>query len=220
MLKAAIFDLDGVLINTEPYQWFGWIEVLKPYDAVLSKEEYISNYAGKSGIIIEEELLKKFSLSIEKGALLREKEKLLLQWFKEKEIELMPYAKESVEFFLNKNLKTALISGGPRDEVILKLKRTGLFPLFSVILSGSDVKRGKPNPDVYLLGLERLEVESKSCIVFEDTAYGLEAATRAGIKCLAIPNEFSREQDFSKATKVFNNLKEAVGWVEDKYIAV
>ena len=132
----------------------------------------------------------------------------------------MPYAKESVEFFLNKNLKTALISGGPRDEVILKLKRTGLFPLFSVILSGSDVKRGKPNPDVYLLGLERLEVESKSCIVFEDTAYGLEAATRAGIKCLAIPNEFSREQDFSKATKVFNNLKEAVGWVEDKYIAV
>ena len=217
MLKGAIFDLDGVLVDTESYQWLGWVEILKPYGIDLSKQEYILKYAGKSGTIIESELLKSCGLDIKSGLLLHKKEKLLIQWFNERQIDLMAYARESVEFFLNKHLKTGIVSGGPGNEVKLKLKRTGLYQLFQTIVSKSDVERGKPYPDTYLMGLQKLGLKPEDCIVFEDTQYGVDAAVTAGIKCLAIPNEFSQKQDFSKATKIFNNLKESIHWVKQTY---
>ena len=212
-LKGAIFDLDGVLIDTEYFQWQGWVEVLKPYNISMSKQDYY-NHAGRRGDQIEADLIKKYNLNVEKDSLLAKKESLLMKWFKEKSPELMPYAKESVEFFIGKTLWTAVASTAPGDEVLLKLKGTGLYSLFQVIISGTDVKRGKPYPDIYLAAVEKLNLKPEECISFEDTQYGVESAKAAGLKCLAIPNEYTKKQDFSKADGVFNNLKEAVDSIQ------
>lgn len=217
MLRGAIFDLDGVLVDTESYQWLGWVETLKPYGIDLSKQEYILRYAGKAGAIIETELLQKYRLDVKNGLLLHRKEELLLQWFGEKGIDLMPYARESVEFFYNKRLKIGIVSGGPRNEVDLKLKKTGLYSLFQTIISGNDIERGKPSPDIYLAALKRFNLNPEDCVVFEDTQYGVEAAVSAGIECLAVTNEFSQNQNFSKANKIFNNLREAMDWAKQIY---
>lgn len=194
VFKGIIFDLDGVLADTEYYQWQGWIEALKPFGIKISKEEYF-NYAGKRGDIIEAELIKNYNLDIEKGSLLKQKEERLIEWFQTKELKLLPYAKEAVEFF-SKTAKIAVASGGPKDEVVLKLKRINFYHYFPVITAGNEVERGKPYPDIYLLASQRLGLASKDCLAFEDTEYGLAAAKSAGLVCFAIPGEFSIKQNF------------------------
>ncbi len=215
-IKAAIFDLDGVLVDTEYYQWQGWVRALKPYRVTLSKEEYFE-YAGKRGDIIEGELAGKYSLSVKKGSLHEAKKKQMLEWFSSEKIKLMPYAGEAVEFFAKKRLKIALASGSPREEVMLKLKNTGLMRLFPVIVTGSDVERGKPYPDIYLLAAEKLRLKPGECIAFEDTQFGVQSAKDAGLACFAIPCEYTRKQDFSGAGKIFRDLKEAVEWTARHY---
>lgn len=211
-MKAIIFDLDGILIDTERFQWQAWVEVLKPLNIYLSKEDYF-NYAGKTGTIIEKELIEKYNLKA-KG-LLKKKEELLLKWFRSKPIKLMLYARESIKFFADRGIKFAICSGGPKNEVLLKLRRCDLK--VDIVVTRSDVKRGKPYPDIYLLAAKLLGVEPKECVVIEDTQYGLESAKSAGMLCLVIPNEFSKKQDFSRADAILNNLKEAVAWIEKNY---
>ncbi len=217
MVKGVLFDLDGVLIDTESYQFRGWVEVLKPYRLKLSKKEYIEKYAGKTGEIIEGDILKSNKLSLKKGFLLHKKEKLLMKWFRTKRINKMRYAKEAVEFVIKNKMAVGLVSSGPRDEIVLKLKRSGLYRFFKIIVTKEDVKIGKPNPEIYLKGLQKLGLKARECIAFEDTQYGLQAAVGAGIRCFVVPTEFSRQQDFSKATCVFKNLEEAIIWVKNNH---
>lgn len=216
MLKGVIFDLDGILVDTEHLQWQGWLEVLKPFEISLSKEDYLK-YAGKAGTISESELIKDFNLNIKKGLLLKKKEDLLLEWLRKKPIKTLPFAKGAVQFFVRHGIKIAIVSGGPKDEVEFKLKRIGLRPIINVVISGNEVRKGKPYPDIYLLGLKKLSLNPEDCLSFEDTQYGIESAKSAGLTCLAIPNEFSQKQDFSKANGIFGNLKEAIDWIKENY---
>ena len=208
-IEGIIFDLDGILVDTEYFQWQGWVEVLKPYDKTISKKEYLK-YAGKRGDLIEKEIRKDLKLNISESKLLSQKEKLLIEWFRTKSLQLMPYAKQIVQHFQKKGYKLACASGGPRDEVLLKLKKTDLLSFFHTVVSGSDVAKGKPFPDIYLLAAESLKLHPASCLAFEDTQYGVESTKAAGLVCFAIPNEFSHKQDFSKADGVFKNLKKAI----------
>ena len=208
-IRGVVFDLDGILVETEHFQWRGWVEVLKPYGKSVSQEEYFK-YAGKQGDIIEAEIFEDLNLSLEKGELLERKKEFVFQWIRTEQIQLMPFAKEAVTYFFTKKLKLACASGSPGEEAILKLQKTGLFPFFQTIISGSDVERGKPFPDTYLLAVNKIGLKPEQCLAFEDTQYGIASAKAAGLVCYAIPNEFSREQDFSQADGVFNNFQEAI----------
>lgn len=208
-IKGIIFDLDGILFDSEYYQWQGWVELLREYGIELTKEMYF-DYAGKSGPIIDEELIRDFNLNIPVGTLWEAKQKLLEVWFNEKSMPLMPFAKEAVEYFISNQFKVALCSGGPREEIMIKLEKNDFVKYFPVIVAGSDVERSKPNPDIYLLAVKRLELKPEECLAFEDTQYGLQAAYSAGAHCFAVPNEYSEKQDFSKADKVLSSLKDAI----------
>ena len=209
--KGLIFDLDGVLVDTEYFQWQGWVIPLRKFGIELSKEEYF-HYAGKTASIVEGELIKNYNLDINPGELFKEKEKLLIEWFQSGDLPLMPFAREAVEYFQAKGLKLAICSGGPRDEVHLKLKRKDLAKYFPVVVSRDDVEKGKPHPDMYALAAKQIDLDPQDCFSFEDTMYGVQAAKGAGLTCYAIPNEYSLKQDFSLADKVFKSLQEAVDW--------
>ena len=133
-----------------------------------------------------------------------------MTWFHTKPFPLMPYAFEAINFFLERNIKIACASSGTKDEVHLKLKKSGFLSLFPIIATGSDVLRGKPFPDIYTFAVNSLKLKPENCLAFEDTQYGVAAAKSAGLRCFAIPNEFTHEQDFSRADAVFENLKEAI----------
>jgi len=136
-----------------------------------------------------------------------------MEWLGSRQINVMYYSRETVDFFATRNFKLGVASSGPRDETLLKVKRAGLPGKFNVIVSRDDVSRGKPYPDIYVLAIERLGLKSETCLAIEDTQYGVESAKGAGLTCLAIPNEFSRGQDFSKADAVFKSLKGVVNYI-------
>jgi HAD superfamily hydrolase (TIGR01509 family) len=207
-IKGVVFDLDGVLVNTEYYQSEAWIKILKAYKVFLSQED-LFEYKGKSAEIIENKLKNKYHLPIKKGELIKKRDAEVLKIFQKREIKTMPYAKRALEFF-NKRKKLGLASTGSKKEVLLKLKKTGFDEYFSVIVSRDDVKKGKPYPDVYLAAVKKLNLNPEDCLAIEDTQSGTEAAKAAGLICFTIPNKFSETQDFSKADKVLKSLKEVL----------
>jgi len=213
MTRNAIFDCDGVLVDTEGFQLLGWRQVLKPLGISISKKEYLQ-YAGKHGRIIEKELAEKYGLNLEKERLLEKKQKLLIELFEEKPLEKMPFAEAALKLLEKNNFLLAVSSGSPEKELKMKLEKTGLKRFFPIILGGNSVKRGKPFPDIYIKTAEKMGVKPGDCVVFEDTQYGVESAKSAGAKCFAIPNQWSMKQDFSKADKKFKSLKEATKEIE------
>ena len=207
-LKATIFDQDGTLLDTEGLQWTGWKVALKKYGVNLSLKEYL-NYAGKTGAKVEKEIIENCHLDVREGELLKEKVRLLMKWLNGEKIRPMPYALDTIDFFRKKALKIAIASGGSRAEVELKLKRTGISHLFDAISTRSEAINGKPAPDIYLNAAKALGISPENCIAFEDTMYGVQSAKAAGMKCFAIPNKYTRKQDFSLADGVFRDLREA-----------
>src|SRR5574343_167575 len=99
-IKAIIFDLDGTLFDSEGFQMKGWAVPLEKYGVKLTKQKYL-DYAGKQGEMIEPEIYKDFNLNLETGELLKQKMELLEKWFNEEKLDLMPFAKEVVEYFYN-----------------------------------------------------------------------------------------------------------------------
>lgn len=213
-IKGIVFDLDGTLFETEYYQWQGWVVPLKKLGIELTKEKYL-DYAGKGGKQIEEELLRDYNLKIEKGSLLEQKKELLEKWFLTEKINLLPFAREIVEFFYNNpQYKIALCSGGSKEEVILKLKRNDFLKYFDYITTNDDVTRSKPFPDIYKKAVEKMGLKYEECLALEDTQYGVQSAKDAGLTCFAVPSEYSLRQDFSMADKIFNSLGEVLNFFE------
>lgn len=200
--------LTGALIDTEGYQYKGWVEVLKPFGLSLTTEDYFS-YAGKSGEAIEKELLNRFGLRLKKGLLLKRKENLLLDWFRKRRIKPIAHSKSLLRNLKSKGLKIGAASSGSLEEIKLKLERAKLMGYLEVIVSKQHVARSKPYPDIYLLAAKKLGVKPRECIVFEDTSIGVDAAKRAGMRCFAVPNRYTRKQNFSKADRVLRDLSQA-----------
>ncbi|MCK9437945.1 MAG: HAD family phosphatase [Synergistaceae bacterium] len=209
-IRGIIFDLDGTLFNSEYYQWQAWAKPLQKLGIKLTKKAYC-RYAGKNRKTVERELIKDYNLKIKNGVLLEAKRKLIEKWANEKKLELMPYSRESVEFFANNsNFIVALCSGGNKKETIAKLKNNDFLKYFSIIISDDEVKRGKPSPDIYSLTIKKMGLKPKECLAFEDTQHGLMSAKTAGAKCFSIPNEYTSTQNFSNADRILSSLKEAI----------
>jgi len=215
-IKGIIFDLDGVLFDSEYYQWQAWVIPLKEYGIELTKEMYLK-YVGKRSLDqVDQELIEDFNLNIPFGTLWEEKRKLIEKWFSEDALPLIPYAKEAVEYFINNHkFKVALCSAGALDEIMIKLEKNDFTKYFSIIVSGDGILKSKPAPDIYLSAINKLGLKPEECLAFEDTQYGVESAKSAGAYCFAIPTEYSEKQDLSKADRILSSLKEAVDFFEN-----
>jgi len=98
-------------------------------------------------------------------------------------------------------------SSGTHRKIDFNLEESGLSSYFETIISCEDVKRGKPEPDLFLAAAEKLETPPENCMVVEDSLYGVEAAKRAGMKCIAVTTSFP-EEELKKADIIVDNLME------------
>ena len=208
--KGIVFDLDGILTDTEDIQYLGWVEALKPHGVELSKERYFG-YAGRKRLEIAADLVEKHKLDLAPDALAEAKNTWLFARFERGNLPLMAGAVEAIEYLLSRGVRVAVVSNCVEKELLLKLKGSKLGRYFKTRVSLDDVEKGKPHPDLYLYACKKLGFEPHECLAFEDTQAGVESAKAAGLTCFAVPNEYTRGQDFSAADKVFASLPEAVG---------
>lgn len=204
MIKAVIFDLDGVIIDTKELHYLAW----KKFWAKRGIEHTYDDFIKKFGIPnqdIFKELYENMGVD-ELNDLCEEKE----VYFRElSEGKLMPMkgAAGLIKSLKKEGYKIALGTSCQKSNIEFIMKQIGLKAYFDVIVCAADIKSGKPNPEIFLKAAEMLNVKPLECVVIEDSLHGIEAAIRAGMKCIAVAtthsenelkNAFLVRQDLSK----------------------
>ncbi|MEM5813102.1 MAG: HAD family phosphatase [Candidatus Aenigmatarchaeota archaeon] len=209
-IRGVVFDFDGVLADTERLQYEKWNLVLKKFGVRISKEEYIRDYVGKSSKNEIPKLLKeKYEIPISEEELYSESQKFLKTLF-EKKARIIPFALKALKK-ISKRYKIAIASGESDKQLSMKLKSVKLENYFPPEVRSTEERagRGKPYPDMYILAAKLIGLSPKNCLAFEDTEKGVIAAKNAGLYVIALPNDFTIGQDFSKADRVvFGGWKE------------
>lgn len=199
MLRAVIFDFDGVIADAEPLHLKGFQEVLATEGIELTEKEYFDRYLAFDDKRCFEEVLKDKNKPYDGELierLIQRKSTVLSELIKDGLV-IFPGVVDLIKE-LSASYPLAIGSGALRGEIDYILKFAGLRDEFDVIVSAEDVTNCKPEPEVFLTALEKInervdgkEVLCSECLVVEDSIYGLEAAGRAGMKCLAVTNSYS-----------------------------
>ncbi len=175
-----IFDLDGTLVDTMPQHYLAWQEALRHAGLVGPLDENLFyQLGGVPSLRVAALLAAHHGLAIDPAAVCHDKEEI----FKGSHRELGLIA-PVVDFArrVGRTHPVAIASGGTRDVVESTLGKTGLAPLFPVVVTADDVVHGKPSPDMFLLAARRMGVPPAHCLVFEDGEPGIEAARAAGME--------------------------------------
>jgi len=201
-MPGVIFDLDGVLIDSEGLQYKSYSRVLERWDVRVTKEIYSTHWiaAGRG----PEYAVATFGLPIEPDQM-RELKHPIYHEVLRAEVTLMPGAKEAVER-LSARFPLALATNSIRHDVDFVMDRFDLRRFFTAIVTRDDYTGAKPEPDAFLTAARRLDLAPAACVVIEDAHKGVLAAHRAGIPVIAVPNEWTRANDFSLADRTLASL--------------
>lgn len=204
MITSIIFDLDGLLADTERLHCIAYQKALHAHGAAVSDHEYAEHWV-RSGRGITEWISER-GLTLDPIALRAQKSRCYLDLLSS-ELRPMEGALALLELLYSRK-KLALASSSYPDAVEGVLAGLGIAHYFQVIVTGLDVAQVKPAPDIFLAAAQQLGAEPSQCVVLEDAEKGVIAASLAGIRCIAIPNHHTGHHDFSRATRVCSSLKE------------
>ncbi len=212
MPKAVIFDMDGVLVDSMPYHADAWIAVFGELGIHINREDIYdiegSNHEGVIRLVFEK--AGRMPKAVDFDELARKKREILQKMNKVGVFEGIP---ETLGFLKNKCL-LGVVSGSDKAVVMELLGR--FFPnTFDAVVTGNDVREGKPSPEPYLKAIGMLGVGKDECIVIENAPLGVESAKRAGLFCIAIPTyvEARRLKDADVVLANHGMLKEYIARV-------
>ncbi len=201
--KALLFDLDGTLVDSEHFHFNTWNELLAESNIQLEYTDFLKNYAGIPLPGNAQRLKELYAIETPLELLISRKEDLTVERLKTSVIGLMPHVQETLDFFLGKGIKMALVTASKRADVDEMFRKNGLNKYFDLMITRSDVTNSKPDPESYNLAVERLGLEKSECLVFEDTLNGLRAAKAAGLTCFAIQANIDDHLKLSAADRIF-----------------
>lgn len=209
MLKAVIFDMDGVIIDSEPAHMMLENETYKKLGIEVTGDEHHS-FVGSTSKYMWEALKNKYKLNQTLDELIEYDRSTYFKYLNSDicEITLIDGVKELIKDFHENGIKLAIASSSPLNVIEAIVVKFKLEEYFEVFVTGDYVKRSKPEPDIFLFASEKLGVSPENCIVIEDSHNGVRAAKKAGIKCVGINSDPAGSQDISMADLVINSFKE------------
>ncbi|CUP79361.1 HAD family hydrolase [Clostridium baratii] len=210
MIKAVIFDLDGLLIDSEIISYKIYKEILNQFGHDFSIEEYAQNFSGKTEVKNVTNLIDTYSLpwtvDIGLNNVLEMESKFIDQG-----VALKTGAKELLEYLKDKCFKIAIASSSTEDRALTILRQHNIIEYFDEFVFGHEVKKGKPNPDIFLKTCDKLSEKPEECLVLEDSEAGIQAAYSASIPVICIPDMKVPNQHYLDMTKtVLRSLKEVI----------
>lgn len=214
MIKAVIFDMNGIIVDDEQVHELAFKETIKPFNIELSHQNYLECCAGKTDKAGYKSISKKFSVTLPTDKLLKDKADLYLKLFP-KHKRTYPGVINLISKLAN-TYTLALTSSSTRAEVDLITKEYEIDKYFKITISANEVKKGKPDPEPYLITCNLLKLKPRDCVVIEDSKSGVLSAKTAGCFCVGITtthNEKSLDgadkitDSFGKVETLISNLK-------------
>lgn len=208
MIKAAIFDLDGLMFDTESV----WDMTLSPAlesQGYKSFDGLMDMVRGTSGVVLQNILKDHFGQDLDAQAVCDEMNALALEEFK-KGAPMKPGLVEMLEYLTSHNVVCGVASSSDMDMIETHLEVHGITKYFTSITSGQEVSLSKPNPDIFLLAAKRLGVDPSDAIVFEDSFLGVRAGFSGGFRVVMVPDMQQPTEDIREKTSfVCDSLNEA-----------
>ena len=211
MIEAVIFDMDGLMIDSEPIQSQSFETVLKEYGREpICDDQGIVQIVGVSARDNWSLLKKRYGIEEDIQILIEKKRAAYISLLR-KGVVPMPGLSSLLDHLRDHQVKKAIGSSSSKEHIDLVVTQLNLQRDFDVLVSGEQIKRGKPAPDIFLEIASQLHVSPTDCIVLEDAFSGVEAGKNAGMKVIAVPNRFTARHDFTRADKVVLSLQH-VNW--------
>ncbi|HEX8336578.1 MAG TPA: HAD family phosphatase [Pyrinomonadaceae bacterium] len=182
--RAALWDVDGTLIDSREYHWLSWQDALAAEGFKVTPEQFADSFGRRN-----DEILRGYFPSYPPGEITRvgdAKEIAYRRLVREHGIDLLPGVGRWLDRLRGEGWLQAVASSAPRANLVVIVEALGLSDYFAAVASAEDVTVGKPDPQVFLVAAARLGVEPGRCVVVEDAPAGTEAARRAGMRCVGV----------------------------------
>lgn len=217
-LECVIFDMDGVIFDTEKYYLNIWVEVFKKRGINLDKNIYIS-LMGTGRANVMKVYKENYGENLPMEEMYKEKDEMLLNAIREGRVPIKDGAEEILSFLKENNIKTALATSSRRERLNLQISMYDIFKKFDAIVCGEDIVSGKPAPEIFLKAAEKVHVKPENCIVVEDSLAGIKGAY-AGKMCPIHVKDLRRADSeiLKYAHNNFENLNEIQNYISENYI--
>jgi len=204
MITAVIFDMDGVIVDSEPIHIEAEKQTLLKYGVKITTEE-LRTYTGTTAEFEFNDLIRKYKLNTTAKTLFDVKEDIMFRLLEER-TEPTKGVIDLIKSLKQQGFKLGIATSGHRKLAHYYADKLGIASFFDAIVCAEDITHSKPDPEIFLKTAQRLGVEPTQCIVIEDAKLGIEAAVKAGMKCVGYSNPNSGNQDLSKADWVVSDF--------------
>lgn len=200
--------MDGVIVDTEPIHKKAYFRMFRHFGAAVDEQLY-STFAGASTRKVCNTVIQKFNLDEPVENLEALKRSFFRDYFyNDKEFDLLPGVRELISHYHERQISLVLATSASHQTIDMVFERFGLSGYFEAVVSGTDLKESKPNPEIFLKAAELSGRPIAECMVIEDSTNGITAAHRAGIFCAAYDGGKTQFQDYSLADLVFTDFEQ------------
>ena len=206
MIEAVIFDMDGVLIDSEPMHFKVDMEVLQLFN-IKVKSSDLNKYVGTTNENMWKELKREYNIKYSVDELINIQVNKKIKEIRDGDYRPIKGIEQLLKRLDDKKIKMAVASSSPKVFIVEVLNKINIKEYFQEVVSGEEVNKGKPSPDVFLEAAKRLGVKAEECVVIEDSKNGVIAAKNAKMKCIGFRNLNSGVQDLSQADIVVESIE-------------
>lgn len=207
--SAVIFDMDGVLVDSNPFHLAKWIGFLGERGIAFDREKLPGQIFGQRNDTVFRRFLGEHLSRAETRLMSEELEARFREVFRP-HAKPLPGLRPLIDECVKAGISLGVASSAMRKNVEFVVEALGIAPYMQTVISGDEISRAKPDPEIYLLAAQRLGVEPSAAVAFEDSFVGIEAVHRAGMKCVAIASSFSVEclRAETQADRVISSFEE------------
>ena len=216
-IKAVLFDMDGLMVDTESLSTEAFINSAKAQGYNMTKEETLKVLGFTKANIYQFWIDYFQGTNVDGKKLVDDHYEYIENVLYTVGPEKMPYVEELLKYLRKNNYKIAVASSSDTADIKNNLEKTKLEKYIDEIASGAEVENGKPAPDVFLLAAERLDVDPKDCLILEDSKAGIKAGKASGAMVFMVPDMFTIDKEFEDtADRILTNLGEVIEILEGK----